>query len=369
VIATCLVDGIDQPAAGPGLAWPPVDDLIDAPVRGSYPDPRILRLNGMERMDLMREGRWPAPPTHYLCGLVPTDWSPGRAAFAMPASPWFLVTRGIVSPGVVALVADAPLGVAFATTLPAGVVTTTSELTINYLRPIRVRRLAARATLIDASPYQGLIEASVLDDDGRMVAHLTSRYVTLRPEVDLSSLDGDLPPNSSSYGDHPGLQETPITEDEIEAFGRTIAGELPRPPICRLLGMSLPEVEEGRMTVTVPASPWYTSPASSIYGGLTALLLEIVSSGAVGTTLPAEHSCAPLDMKVQYLRPWLADGARCTVGAEVIHRGRTMAVTRAEIRNGDGKIVALATGSALVIQRPWSDLARIDALPAREPRA
>jgi uncharacterized protein (TIGR00369 family) len=101
----------------------------------------------------------------------------------MPPSPWFSVAGGFVSPGVVALPADAALGTALATTLPPGVVITTSELTINYLRPMAMKRLAARASVIDSSPFQGLIESSVVDDDGRMVAHLTSRYVTLRAPI------------------------------------------------------------------------------------------------------------------------------------------------------------------------------------------
>jgi uncharacterized protein (TIGR00369 family) len=350
-----------------------VDEPLDLPVAGSYPDPRILRLSGMDRMDLINEGRSPRPPTHFWCGHVPTDWSPGRAAFAMPASPWFQVAKGLMSPGVVALPADAALGTAFATTVPPGVVTTTSELTINYLRPIRMKRLAARAALIDATPYQGLIESSVLDEDGRMVAHLTSRYVTLRPKVSLEDLQGDIPLVSDPPSEH-GLHSRELPDDQVppprddisglEAFQRTASGEHPKPPVPRMLGMDHPKVSEGKFETTVPSSRWFTSPASTIYGGTTALVLEVAMTAAASTTLPAGWSCAPLDMKVQYLRPWLADGSLCHLSAEVFHRGRTMAVMRAEIRNAQGKPIAVATGSAMILQRTWSELAGIDALPS-----
>lgn len=351
-----------------------VDEPLELPVLGAYPDPRVLKLPGMQRMELIREGRSPRPPTHYWCGHAPTDWSPGRAAFAMPSSPWFQIAQGLVSPGVVALPADAALGTAYATTLPAGVVTTTSELTINYLRPIRMKRLAARATLIDASDYQGLIESNVVDEDGRMVAHLTSRYVTVRAPIDLATLpDGEIPLALDPPLDQ-GLYLRPLEEHEVnaprddcsglEAFERTRAGEFPQPPIGRMLGMSLPEVSEGRFATTLPASRWFTSPATTIYGGTTALVFEVALTGAASTTLPAGWSCAPLDTKVQYLRPWLADGTRCSLTAEVFHRGRRMAVMRGELRNGEGKVVAVATGSALILERPWSDLAQVDSLPS-----
>lgn len=335
----------------------------------------MLRLPGLERMELIHEGRSPRPPTHYWCGHVPTDWSPGRGAFAMPASPWFQLAQGLVAPGIVALPADAALGTAFATTLPAGVVTTTSELTINYLRPIRMKRLAARASVIDSTSYQGLIESSVVDEDGRMVAHLTSRYITIKPPIDLATLTGEIP-----FADDPPLEQAlylrEMSEGEIhpprndlsglEIFARTAAGEFPQPPMTRMLGMSAPVVTDGRFATTVPASRWFTSPASTIYGGTTALILEVALTSAASTTLPAGWSCAPLDMKVQYLRPWLADDARCALSAEVFHRGRRMAMMRAELRNGAGKTVAVATGSALILERPWSELADIDALPVTE---
>ena len=261
-----------------------VDEPLDLPVLGGYPDPRMLRMPGMERMELIHEGRSPRPPTHYWCGHVPTDWSPGRAAFAMPASPWFQLARGLVTPGIVALPADAALGTAFATTVPAGTVTTTSELTINYLRPIRMKRLAARAAVIDATAYQGLIESSVVDEDGRMVAHLTSRYITLRPPIELATLTGEIPVSNDPPLEA-GLYLRDLADDDVaaprddlsglEILARTTAGEFKQAPMVRMLGMSLPEFSDGRFTTTVPASRWFTSPATTIYGGVTALILEI----------------------------------------------------------------------------------------------
>lgn len=348
--------------------------LIDAPVLGAYPDPKVLRLSGLERMNLIHEGRSPRPPTHYWCGHVPTDWSPGHSTFTLPASPWFLITRGLVSPGIVALPADAALGTAFATTLPSGTLTTTSELSINFLRPFGIGRLTARASLVDGTPHQGFIESGVYDAAGRMVAHLTTRYVTLRPEIDPAQLAGDIP-LAQDPPEASGLYLTPLPETEIadpyddgglDGIRLAAEGKRPAPPICRLLDLTTTEVAEGRFAGTLPASPWFTSPARNIYGGITALVLEMASTAATATTVPAGASCAPLDLKVQYLRPWLADGRPCSVVSDVIHRGRTLAISRSELRNADGKILALATGSALIVNRPWRDFAALETLAALE---
>jgi len=49
------------------------------------------------------------------------------------------------------------------------------------------------------------------------------------------------------------------------------------------------------------------------------------------------------------------DGRDLVSRGTVVHRGRTMAVANAEVRNEDGKQVALATGSAMILpSRPAS---------------
>jgi uncharacterized protein (TIGR00369 family) len=76
---------------------------------------------------------------------------------------------------------------------------------------------------------------------------------------------------------------------------------------------------------------------------------------ALKTTTPPGTALAGLDLKVNYLRPVRPDGRDLIARASVIRAGRTIAVTRAEIENSDGKAVALATGSSMRLpERPAS---------------
>ncbi len=76
---------------------------------------------------------------------------------------------------------------------------------------------------------------------------------------------------------------------------------------------------------------------------------------AVLTTTEAGTAVAGLDLKVNFLRPGIADGRELVARAEVVHRGRTLAITRAEVSNADGKAVVLATGSSMYLPgRPAS---------------
>ena len=154
------------------------------PVRGGYADVNFLGLDGMARMRASLRGlSWPPPPIHHLSGLRPTEGGPGTAAFAMPASPWWQTSAGVFTPGVMAFLADAPLGAAISTALPAGKVLTTSDLTMSFLRPASVdsERLVARSRLIQAGRSLGLSEVTVEDAQGRVLAHGTTRCFLFQP--------------------------------------------------------------------------------------------------------------------------------------------------------------------------------------------
>src|SRR5258708_13085101 len=76
------------------------------------------------------------------------------------------------------------------------------------------------------------------------------------------------------------------------------------------------------------------------------------------TINPAGSAFAPLDLKVNYLRPVLPDGGLMTATATLAHRGRSMAVATGELSNEDGKRIALASSSVMLLPgRPWSALA------------
>ena len=85
------------------------------------------------------------------------------------------------------------------------------------------------------------------------------------------------------------------------------------------------------------------------------MLADFAMLIAVETTVPAGVAFAGLDLKVNFLRPASPDESELTARAEVVHAGRTIAITRATVTNAEGKPVLLATGSSLYLPgRPAS---------------
>ena len=109
-------------------------------------------------------------------------------------------------------------------------------------------------------------------------------------------------------------------------------------------------IEPGGVTFTMPASEWLCAPVQGrLYGGAIAMLAGTAVDGTAQTTCPAGTALAPVDLKVYFLRPVSPDGRDLIARGTVIHRGRSIVIGTSEVFDGDGKKVAVATGSAVVL--------------------
>lgn len=347
------------------------------PVRGGYPDPRIfLGLSGLDQIRAFLKGLAPPPPISHLTGLRPTEVGPGTCTFVMPSTPGLLSPPGWMQLGTLAMLADSSLGCAVQTALPPATPYTTAEMSLSAVRPVGAESgtLVARGRLIHAGRSLGLSEVTIEDGEGRVVAHGTSRCFLFPPVApppsDPPSLDPVPAPGYDSPDPHARPGEGEIVPQDVhdrlsglQVLQAFLAGELPAPPIYHLTGLRPTEAGEGTATFAMPASEWLCSPLSKVQGGAVALVAETSLITAVQTTVPAATSYAPLDLKVNFLRPVSADGRDLVSRGRVIHRGRTIAIANSEVVDGEGKRVAVATGSSMILPgRPW----RRPAVPEEE---
>jgi uncharacterized protein (TIGR00369 family) len=313
------------------------------------------------------------PPIHHLTGLTPVESGFGTSTFSMPATPWLQTTvPGLMSGGVLAFLADGPLGTAIITLLPPLGYMTTSDLSLSFLRPatLESETLIGRAKVIHGGRSVAMSEVSIDDAHGHHLAHGTTRgFILTAPGApELEPPEPVIHETADPYLRRP-VAGKPI---ELERWARITGLEAMRgciafenvPPIYHLTGLHPVEAGDGTCTFAMPASPWLCSPQPVLYGGAIALLADAALSCAVMTTIPAGHSFASLDLKVNYLRPVIPDGSLMTARAQLVHRGRSMALAAAELFNEEGKKIAVASSSAMVLNRPWSELAEV---PAVEP--
>jgi uncharacterized protein (TIGR00369 family) len=347
------------------------------PAIGGYPDPSLIGLSGLERMKVFREGRVPFPPIFYLTEIPFTNVSVGHAGFEMPASPWFANATGIIPGGMAAVLADAPLGTALDTDLPPGVGYTTAEMSLTFLRPVRPDpdgTISASGQLVHRTNTVGVTEAFLIDDSAdELVAFASSRLAIFPPIDPIPNPPTELPvieqPFPGSSSEHPlrrSVQGEVLPQEEFDTMsGREmldgwVRGELPNPPIAELLGVRVREAGEGEATMTMPCTGWLSTALRTVQGGFIALLAEFAMSSAVFSTAEPGTAIASLDLKVNFLRPVYPDGRELTAKAEVVHRGRTLAITNCRVTNADGKPVGLATGSAMYLPGRPANLLGVD---------
>ncbi len=337
-----------------------MDYVTSERVRGAIGDLRAVEKPGLETFRRYIRGELPGPPISRLVGLRPTEAGLGKATFTMPVTRWLEDGFGLYWGGVYALFADAPLAWAIWTTLPAGKAVATSELSLSFVRPMsrKTANMVGRAETVHSGSQVGLSMIQITDQDGRMLAFGSTRClisdVPVRPDAGYAPPD----PGPSEPPD-PWLRPAPedgyFSLDEIlngapiELQRRATAGK-PTFPVWRLTGYRPTAVESGRIEAILPASAWFSNGGPSVYGGLLAWAAEFTMGASVYSTLSPGDVFATLDMHIRFTRPALVNSGDLKLVASVRHQGRLLRVSSCDVDNAEGKRVAMATSSALVVK-------------------
>jgi uncharacterized protein (TIGR00369 family) len=122
------------------------------------------------------------PPIAELIGFTVEAIGDGQAVGLLEAGPQHANPMGTLHGGVLCDVADAAMGMAFASTLAPDESFTTMSLSINFFRPVWKARLRADARVINRGKRVGYLECEVTDQDGKRVAKANSTCFVLRGE-------------------------------------------------------------------------------------------------------------------------------------------------------------------------------------------
>jgi uncharacterized protein (TIGR00369 family) len=119
-------------------------------------------------------------PVAHLIGFEAKDIGDGRATVALAAGPQHANPMGTLHGGVLCDIADAAMGMAFASTLAAEESFTTIELKVNFFRPVWQAQLKAEGTVIRRGSTIGYMECTITDEENRLVAKAASTCMVLR---------------------------------------------------------------------------------------------------------------------------------------------------------------------------------------------
>ena len=134
----------------------------------------------VEHTKAIIRGDAPPPPVAKLIGFDVVSVEPGESVIEFQAKEVHRNPMGTLHGGILCDIADAAMGIAYASNLDEGESFTTLELKINFLKPIWNARLRATGRVVKQGRTVGMVECDVTDEKGNLVARATSTCMTLR---------------------------------------------------------------------------------------------------------------------------------------------------------------------------------------------
>lgn len=128
-----------------------------------------------------------------------------------------------------------------------------------------------------------------------------------------------------------------------------LLGELPAPPIAALLGIHAVEFEEGHSIFECVPNESLYNPLGTVHGGILATLLDTAMGCAVHTKLPINQPYTTVEFKVNFVRSLTTESGPVEARGFVVHMGRSTAIAEGRVEDGDGKLVAHATTTCLIL--------------------
>jgi len=133
-----------------------------------------------------------------------------------------------------------------------------------------------------------------------------------------------------------------------ELLDRIVAGEADPPPAVRTL--ELPGIdgwEPGRVWQQWRIDPRYHHAGGAMFGGYIAALADALLGLAMATVLEENEAFTTSDLRISFFRP--AIQGLLKIEGRVIHRGRSMAHVEVDFTRDDGKLVAKATATQVIV--------------------
>ena len=140
-----------------------------------------------------------------------------------------------------------------------------------------------------------------------------------------------------------------IPHDDLEKFTglellqRIVDGDYPAPSIGARLNFASPEVSEGRAVFRGMPGERHLNPLGGVHGGWAATILDSALACSVQTMLKKGEAYTTAEFKVNLVRPITPRTGLVECEGLVVHKGRTLAVSEARLKDKDGRLLAFGT--------------------------
>ncbi len=134
----------------------------------------------------------------------------------------------------------------------------------------------------------------------------------------------------------------------LDRIDRVLRGEVPPPPIARLIGFHLTSVRPGEATIEFQATEAHANPMGTLHGGVLCDIADAAMGLAYAANLGEGESFSTLELKINFLKPiWKA---RLRAVGRVVKQGRTIGLVECDVTDDKGSLVARATSTCMTLR-------------------
>jgi len=137
-----------------------------------------------------------------------------------------------------------------------------------------------------------------------------------------------------------------------QALQAMIDGELPAPPIAKVLSFILVEVGEGFAVFEGDTGPHLLNPHGVVHGGWALTIIDSVTGCAAYSVLPAGVGYTTVETKANFTRAIQPDTGRVRAEGRVVSQGRQVITAEAKLTDARGRVLAHGTSTLLVLAAP-----------------
>ena len=134
----------------------------------------------------------------------------------------------------------------------------------------------------------------------------------------------------------------------LENARRVQRGEAPPPPIGRLLGFVLKEIEPGRAVFEMEADERHHNPMGTLHGGIFCDLADAAMGFAYAATLGEGETFTTVELKINFFRP--VRQGKLTAEAKVVKAGSAVGYVECDVTDQTGRLVARAASTCMKLR-------------------
>jgi uncharacterized protein (TIGR00369 family) len=134
----------------------------------------------------------------------------------------------------------------------------------------------------------------------------------------------------------------------LEQAQKMQKGEVPPPPIGRLLGFVLRAIEPGRAVFEMEADERHHNPMGTLHGGIYCDLADAAMGYAFAATLAEGETFTTVELKINFFRP--VKKGKMIAEARVVRAGANLGYVECDVKDAQGRLLARAASTCMKLR-------------------